>query len=45
MMGYLLRCTSPVVALKRPSARQPKGPLTEVLRTRFARGEFVSPRP
>jgi len=30
-------------ALKRPSAPPPEGPLTAVLRTRFAHGELVSP--
>jgi hypothetical protein len=30
------------MALRRPSARQLEGPFTDVLRTRFARGKFVS---
>jgi hypothetical protein len=33
------------VALKRPSARPSEGPLTEMLPTRNARGEFVSAGP
>ena len=32
----------PLLARKRPSAPPPKGPLTEVLRTKYAHGEFVS---
>jgi hypothetical protein len=31
------------LAPKRPSARPLEGPLTEVLRTTYARGEFFSP--
>ena len=39
----LLRCMSSQLAPKRPSAPPPEGPLTEVLATRNARGEFFSP--
>jgi hypothetical protein len=36
---------SVLMALKRPSAPPPEGPLTEVLPTKSARFAFVSPRP
>jgi hypothetical protein len=34
MMGFLLRCMSLLLALKRPSSRSPEGPVTEALRKR-----------